>query len=116
MFGVGSYGFLSAGENGGCATRDSLGYAIKVSYVVVNGEERMTFKDPKTDDGLKKSQKGLVAVIKDENGKIDYVDNMLAADLEKLNSQGINIMRTVFEDGVLLVDDSLAEIRKRVRE
>ncbi|WP_298475429.1 nicotinate phosphoribosyltransferase [uncultured Maribacter sp.] len=43
-------------------TRDTFGFAMKATSVVVNGERREIFKDPITDDGVKKSAKGLVKV------------------------------------------------------
>ena len=48
VFGIGSYSYQYA-------TRDSFGFAVKATYAVVNSEERMLFKDPKTDSGIKKS-------------------------------------------------------------
>lgn len=113
LFGVGSYGFLSAGVNGGNATRDTFGIAVKATYVKVNGEERLIFKDPKTDNGLKKSQTGMVAVIQDSDGKISYIDRLNSKQLENARA---NIMRPIFKDGNLLVDDSLSEIRKRLKK
>ena len=35
---------------------------MKATSVVVNGERREIFKDPITDDGIKKSAKGLIKV------------------------------------------------------
>jgi nicotinamide phosphoribosyltransferase len=49
-------------------TRDTHSFSMKATSVVVNGERREIFKDPITDDGIKKSAKGLVKVelIEDE--------------------------------------------------
>lgn len=41
-------------------SRDSPGFAMKATWCQVNGEGREIFKDPKTDDGTKKSLKGLI--------------------------------------------------------
>ena len=38
-------------------TRDTFGFAMKATYVELNGEGREIFKDPITDDGVKKSAK-----------------------------------------------------------
>ena len=43
--------------------------AVKATYTIINEKEIKIFKDPKTDNGIKKSARGLVAVVKDENGK-----------------------------------------------
>ena len=49
-------------------TRDTFGFAMKATYVEVNGEGREIFKDPITDDGTKKSATGLLQVVKSESG------------------------------------------------
>jgi nicotinamide phosphoribosyltransferase len=98
VLGIGSfsYNFL---------TRDSLGFAMKATYGVVNGEARNIFKDPVTDDGLKKSAKGLLMV--DENFKLH---EEVTPEVEKTG-----ILKTVFKDGKLLKDFTLQEIRDNVR-
>lgn len=104
VFGVGSYSL-------GMHSRDTFMFALKATYTVINGEEKQIFKDPKTDNGVKKSQKGLVSVI-EEDGKIVYIDGLNAKDKE--NMKVIDLLEDVFEDGKLLRDESLADIRARV--
>jgi len=104
VFGIGSYSL-------GYHTRDTFGMAVKATYTIVDGNEIKIFKDPKTDDGLKKSQKGLVAVLKDKKGNISYIDNLYKKDLSKINN---NLLQDVFIDGKIVRDDSLKEIRKRL--
>jgi nicotinamide phosphoribosyltransferase len=90
-------------------TRDTFGFAMKATYGEVDGEGREIYKDPITDDGTKKSAKGLLCVDRNpESGKLELEDQV-TKDRE---SQGEMI--TVFKDGILLVDQSLAEIRARV--
>ena len=36
-------------------SRDSLGFAMKATWCQIKGIEHEIFKDPKTDDGVKKS-------------------------------------------------------------
>lgn len=55
VFGIGSYTYQYN-------TRDTFGYACKSTACIINGREKHIFKDPKTDSGVKKSQKGLVSV------------------------------------------------------
>ncbi len=88
-------------------TRDTFGFAMKATYGEVNGEGREIFKDPITDDGTKKSAKGLIKIEK-ENGAYKLVDQV-SWEEEKQGE-----LREVFRDGKLLVDDSLADIRKRI--
>lgn len=104
VFGIGSY-YLVYG-----VSRDTDGWAVKSTYVEVNGEPREIFKDPKTDRGnnLKKSAKGLIAVYKDENGKFFQRDQVSWKDV--LNCE----YNKVFENGKLLVETSLKEIRERM--
>ena len=52
----------------GNVTRDSLGFAVKASYSIVDGELQETYKDPKTDPG-KRSFKGRIAVTYDPKTK-----------------------------------------------
>ncbi len=59
VFGIGSYTYQFN-------TRDTFGFAMKATSVVVNGERREIFKDPITDDGMKKSAKGLLMVYKED--------------------------------------------------
>ena len=50
-------------------TRDTFGFAMKATYGEVDGNGREIYKDPITDDGTKKSAKGLMK-IELENGRI----------------------------------------------
>lgn len=61
VLGIGSYTYQYV-------TRDTEGFAIKATYVEIDGEPREIFKDPKTDSGIKKSAKGLVLPVKNEQG------------------------------------------------
>lgn len=100
VYGIGSYTYQMN-------TRDTFGFALKSTLCVINGDEKMIFKDPKTDDGTKKSQKGRVALYYNE-GVLKYKDELLLTD--KVD----DVMVEVFKDGKLLVDQSLNEIRERL--
>lgn len=92
-------------------SRDSLGFAMKATWCRVNGEDRDIFKDPKTDSGTKKSLKGLIAVYTDpESG------NYYAIDQVKSEEEAMGELKTVFEDGKLVKDWTLAEIRANVNK
>jgi nicotinamide phosphoribosyltransferase len=56
IFGIGSYSYQYV-------TRDTLGFAVKATSGVVNNQRVSIFKDPKTDNGLKKSAKGLCLIL-----------------------------------------------------
>jgi len=107
VFGIGSYSL-------GYYTRDTFNIAIKATDVVINGEEKMIFKNPKTDkDKIKKSQKGRVVVLQNtETGEITYIDGLTIEQQESYKD--IDLLEDVFIDGKLLRDESLSEIRERV--
>lgn len=89
-------------------TRDTFGFAMKATYGEVEGEGREIFKDPITDDGTKKSAKGLLKVeLKD--GEYTLCDQV-SWEEEKQGE-----LREVFKDGKILIDEKLNAIRKRVK-
>lgn len=102
VFGIGSYTYQYI-------TRDTYGFAMKATYSEVSGEGHELFKDPVTDSGTKKSAKGLLR-IETENG--EYV----LYDQQSLDQEQLGELKTVFKDGVLVVDQTLVEIRQRVTE
>jgi nicotinamide phosphoribosyltransferase len=89
-------------------TRDTFGFAMKATYGEVNGQGRAIFKDPITDDGTKKSAKGLMKIV-NEDGKYQLIDQA-TWDQEKSGE-----LKEVFRDGKLLIDQSLSEIRSRLK-
>ncbi|AUC75174.1 nicotinate phosphoribosyltransferase [Olleya sp. Bg11-27] len=89
-------------------TRDTFGFAMKATYGEVDGASREIYKNPITDDGTKKSAKGLIKIVK-ENGNYALVDQVSWEEEQK------GELKEVFRDGELVVDHSLAEIRKRIR-
>jgi len=89
-------------------TRDTFGFAMKATYGEVDGEGRAIFKDPITDDGTKKSAKGLM--------KINLVDGAYQlTDNVSWEEEKQGELKEVFRDGKLLVDQSLSEIRARIK-
>jgi len=104
VLGIGSYTYEYV-------TRDTFGFAMKATYGEVNGVGRDIFKDPKTDDGTKKSAKGLMQVFRDPaTGRLALKDQC------NWEEEGRGELKTVFKDGRLMVDWTLEEIRERVRE
>ena len=118
VFGIGSYTY-------NMNTRDTFGFALKTTYAQVNGKELLLYKDPITDDGTKKSQKGMVSVFRDEMfDEIMYRDEYYQKDKEEAiqmrkdhpNDEHYEMLQTVFLNGKLLKDWSLSEIRNRLKE
>jgi len=110
VFGIGSYTYQYN-------TRDTFGFALKSTLAVINGDEKQIFKDPKTDDGVKKSQKGAVFVHNNENG-ITFRDELTLSELkdfEEFVFRPIDVLLTpIFENGKLLKDDTFSKIRARL--
>ncbi len=100
VLGVGSYTyqFLS---------RDSFGFAMKATWGQVKGKARSIFKDPVTDDGQKKSAKGLLRIEKTSAGLVMH-DEQTAAEEQR------GELKTVFENGKLMVEVTLDDIRARL--
>lgn len=102
VYGIGSYTYQYN-------TRDTFGYAMKSTHAVINGKNHFLYKNPKTDNGIKESQKGKVAVLKNKDtGELQYIDGLHTHEF-----QG-NLMNLVFEDGQLLIEEDLSSIRDRL--
>jgi len=96
VYGIGSYTYQYT-------TRDVFGFAMKATHGIINGKAIDISKDPKTDDGLKKSAKGYLRVNEDLT---------LSEQVSEKEEGGM--LETVFKDGVLVKEQSLSEIRNRL--
>lgn len=101
VYGVGSYTTQYT-------TRDSLGMAVKATGAVIDGKQIMVVKEPKTDLG-KKSAKGFLKVIRDEDNQLKLVDNLEVHEVQSRDNE----LRCVFRDGQLMIDEDLTQIRDR---
>lgn len=88
VFGIGSYTYQYN-------TRDTLGWAMKATYIEVNGEGRAITKNPITDDGTKKSHSGLLRVIKDSAGHFQLLQNQTWEEFHDESNQ----LKLVWKDG-----------------
>jgi nicotinamide phosphoribosyltransferase len=89
--------------------RDTLKYAMKASAIRINEGEWVGFsKDPVTDKG-KCSKEGRLGLVL-ECGLGSCGHRTLPEDLA--NKKG-NLLRTIYKNGELLVEDTFEEIRKR---
>ena len=102
VFGIGSFTYQYN-------TRDTLGFAMKATYVEKNGVGEAIFKDPITDNGTKKSATGLLRV--DKVGS-DYVLKQNCTPEEFAGGE----LKTVFLNGEILLDETFDVIRARVAE
>ncbi len=90
-------------------TRDTFGFAMKATYVEVNGEGREIFKDPITDDGTKKSATGLLRVTTGEDG-------YKLVDMQTWDGEYHSALEVIYADGDFFNQTTLEEIRSRVEE
>lgn len=86
--------------------RDTLGFAMKLSNVTVKGNNYDVCKDPVTDP-QKKSKEGRLGLFKNEYGEFE------TRKLEE-QTESSNLLRTVFCNGDLLIDESMTTIRERL--
>jgi len=89
-------------------SRDTLGYALKTSAVMINGEWKAVYKEPKTAGQTinKNSYRGFVKVFYDKG-------EMIAIDGVPFEEEG-GLLTTIFEDGKLVKEVTLAEVRNRI--
>ncbi len=100
---------ITFGMGGGLlqqVNRDTMSWAMKASAVSINGKWRDIYKDPITSHS-KRSKKGRLALVQDSSGHLQTVK------VDTLEDNRSNLLRDVFMDGKLLIDDSLTTIRER---
>jgi nicotinamide phosphoribosyltransferase len=90
-------------------TRDTFGFAMKATYVEVDGEAREIFKDPITDDGTKKSATGLLHVTKNNENGYMLVDKVSWEN--EVNGE----LQTIYLNGQFENQTTLTEIRERLK-
>ena len=93
-------------------------------------DKREIFKDPITDDGTKKSKKGLLKVLRTldistipKSMTIDeyieqypYSGNLIVRDQCTWEEESQGLLQTVFKDGKLIKETTLEEIRNRLKQ
>ena len=90
-------------------SRDAMGFALKATHVVNNGESVDIEKDPITDP-KKKSHKGLMHLVRDKDGVYNTIDQCTAEE-----EKG-GLLEVVFRNGEMVGEDqSFADIRSRVQ-
>lgn len=117
VLGVGAFSMQCAIYNNGLApfTRDTFQVAVKATYCEdVNGKQYPVYKCPKTDaDKVKVSQKGMCCVYND-NGSIKYKDGYTSETIKE--TEGINLLIPVFENGQMIKEYSLKDIRNTLHD
>lgn len=102
VLGVGSYTYQYN-------TRDTFGFAMKATNVMIDGKDISIFKNPVTDSGVKKSAVGLLMVSKDVNG-----DYELRQEVSR-TSYNLGYMRTIYKNGTFQNHDKWSDIKNRLK-
>lgn len=100
VLGIGSFSLTMV-------TRDTHGSAQKATYIEIGETGIEIFKDPITDDGVKKSAKGLLQVY-EEDGKI------LLKDKCTWEEEAQGLLQVIFEDGNFYNQTTLTKIREKL--
>jgi nicotinamide phosphoribosyltransferase len=117
VFGVGSYTYQYV-------TRDTFATAIKATWVMIKGESKAIFKDPITDNGIKKSARGRLAVTWESPEPGLPRDYVLFDDSEKTaedEGRGTawemthkDMLTDIWEDGKFIKEYTFDEVRKNL--
>lgn len=90
-------------------SRDTLGFAMKATYVEVGGIPREIEKDPVTDH-KKKSHKGLLCLTLGDN--LEYITLDQCSEQEEKSG----LLQTVFKDGNLTRETTFTEIKNKLKQ
>ena len=103
VFGVGSFTYQMV-------TRDTYNFAMKATNVVISGESRAIFKKPKTDNGMKNSAKGFLAVMPNiDTGRLELVNEASGIPF------AMSLLHTVWLDGQWVRKQTFDDIREIAR-
>ncbi len=107
-FSVANVGFGMGGALLQRLDRDTQQFACKASAVAIEGVWRDIHKDPISDHS-KRSKPGLLGLVANPAYETVRVDEQTFQPL----AGGVNLLRPVYRNGALLVDDTLEVIRAR---
>ncbi len=97
-------------------TRDTFGFAMKATYAEVKDSNKTyqldIFKDPVTDDGTKKSARGLLKVEVESLTDQDY--KYILKEQVSWEQEKNGYLQTIFKNGIFYNNITLSEIRKKL--
>lgn len=102
VFGIGSYTYQ-------LNTRDTLGFAMKATWAQINGVGMDLYKDPVTDNGVKKSAKGRLAVVQD--GATLMLIEQASPEVEQSEE---NLLQVVWQNGKFVHEHTWNDVVSRV--
>lgn len=86
--------------------RDTMSWAMKSSAISIDGAWKDIYKDPVTSRS-KRSKKGRLALVKAASGQLTTIKE------NEMSDPTDNLLRNIYVDGQLLIEDSLTTIRER---
>lgn len=101
VFGVGSFTYQFT-------TRDTYGFAMKATWAQIDGQGIDMFKNPVTDNGVKKSAKGRIAVVAHPSG-------YALVDQVSREAEAKSALLPVWVDGEFVKEYSIEEVRANLK-
>lgn len=112
VLGVGSYTYQYV-------TRDTFGIAMKATWAQVDGVGRDLWKCPATDDGVKNSARGRLAVVRDTRlgavGEPPVEGELVLIEQASPEDEARSLLQPVWRDGQFLREQSFADVRAVLR-
>ena len=105
VLGIGSFNYQYV-------TRDTYGFAMKATWVQIDGKGIDIFKKPATDDGMKNSAKGRLAVLRDRKDGL-FRGGLYLVSQATPEQEARSELRPVWKDGNFIVQESYAAVRAR---
>jgi len=102
VFGIGSFTYQYT-------TRDTFQFAMKSTSVRKNGVDVEIFKNPVTDSGMKRSAKGRVSVVRDEDGVLSLIDQATP------EQEAMSLLQSVWRNGKFLKLYTFEDVRRVAR-
>lgn len=113
VFGIGSFCYQFN-------TRDTCGFAMKSTWCQIDGIGHNLFKDPITDNGMKKSAKGRLAVVwQDKIFDKGNGQTLIEAELTLINEatpeqESKSLLKPIWQNGKFIKEYTYREITERV--
>jgi len=102
VFGVGSFTYQYV-------TRDTYGFAMKATWVEIDGKGRNIYKTPKTDNGIKNSARGRLAVLRGSDMELHLIEQATP------EQEAASLLRPVWKDGKPLLHETFDMVRTTAR-
>jgi len=124
VLGIGSFSMVYI-------TRDQAGYAAKGAWFEIDDSDCLShsehydgpnyksyniYKDPVTDDGTKKSLKGLITVYQNSPQHETHPNEIWCGCEVTSEEENQGLLQTIYENGEFFNQTTLTEIRKRLNE